>query len=416
MALNRHLLRWWFSVRHLRRALQGNGGQKFDHDQLVMRRCPNRPGPECYTGRSQSRLWSATIFLAIAVSTYVCAGGTSSDADSQGRLAGQTSRWSYASSTTNKLASAGLSNLDCFTTKDCILWNSNTGSFYTFLASTHDDGGSWQTEKVAGILLSVSCLHTGRCVAVGASAQRAGVVESFISRDGGSSWALGGSLGPKNPGPVACGSSNSCVELGQAPFYTDDGATAWQESKSPPMLSFGFSVTCPSANWCIAVAESTRSQVFITSNGGRDWTSTRSPGYGWFPAVSCIKAGSCTLIGGPNHAYGQPPPGAVPVIVRTTDGGTTWQRNVIRGISQVSSGVCASNQDCLAFGSSAVVDVTHDGGISWRVVPLGQGTEPIETAECPSAQTCFALGVDQPTGGSSLFRTTNDGNTWRRLW
>lgn len=204
---------------------------------------------------------------------------------------------------------------------------------------------------------------------------------------------------------------------------THDGGTSWHALDVPPDVDITTSFTCPGATTCLAVAHSLSS----------DLTGPRSP----------------------------------PMVLRTTDGGTTWTEASVSipadpgpDPALVSGGqsssldqlICFSARTCIGFGTTpyglaeggstghthvtqTVVLRTADGGVHWSLddlpwVPTPSGAPAWSNAaaatfSCPDATTCIGLaGVWSAPSGSTgnqasallEWRTEDGGATWTHSW
>jgi photosystem II stability/assembly factor-like uncharacterized protein len=91
---------------------------------------------------------------------------------------------------------------------------------------------------------------------------------------------------------------------------------------------------------------------------------------------------------------------------------------------------CPSTTTCYVAGLSApmpngiqttslqaVVEVTHDGGVTWHQSLLPSAGILISSITCPTADTCMLLGgaSDAALNTQTMFRTTNGGQGWTTL-
>lgn len=133
-------------------------------------------------------------------------------------------------------------------------------------------------------------------------------------------------------------------------------------------------------------------------------------------AVSCANSTVCTLVGAPVDGSGA-------VILRTTDGGSTWHRqSPPAGISGLTAVSCPTTKFCLATGggpSTFTVATTSDGGITW-IGKAGVGVSSwIDAVDCLTPTNCYAEGFAEGwakgMSGLALLRSRNAGTTWSLL-
>ena len=92
------------------------------------------------------------------------------------------------------------------------------------------------------------------------------------------------------------------------------------------------------------------------------------------------------------------------VIIKTTDGGSTWDIQTLPSDIQFDDVACPSTTTCYAVGSSAddngSIVATTDGGTTWTDQTPSSGNGTFFNVACPSATECFAL--KQGTAGGAL--------------
>jgi hypothetical protein len=175
------------------------------------------------------------------------------------------------------------------------------------------------------------------------------------------------------PGRIACASTRACIAVGYAgsigaarPLAERWDGSSWKLLAVPgPVGAAGGAigtVSCPSANWCLATAfaldrfESELSLTFEVWNGSR-WTvlSTATPA-GQPPAtiadLSCVTIAACVAVGTATSAAGNSSP------FDEVWNGTSWSVQPVpsRPGAEDTSLVavsCAAGGGCLAAGSSA---------------------------------------------------------------
>ena len=317
------------------------------------------------------------------------------------------------------------------------------------------------------------------------------VTTAYKSVDGGTTWSplslpiLGNAdTSMSCPSVSVCSlglqTSSSTTEeyagegTAQLMLSTTDGGTSWTSQTvsinpvlgddatlDPSLVNVQGSwsqLQCFSATSCIAVALAPSDQpveggddsegvlrnvIMRTSDGGATWTSSLLPwsnamggSPGWSNAqamsLSCATAINCVGLSTVFHSVVDNSQSASVLVMRSDDGGATWQTNWAPAPAQTSSFhlTCPTILQCYApvgVGTSAPgngvqIMATYDGGITWTF-----STPPTTTSEasrnvyrslsCTSASTCWISGeVLNGSGlGSSqaaIWATTDSGNTW----
>jgi photosystem II stability/assembly factor-like uncharacterized protein len=169
--------------------------------------------------------------------------------------------------------------------------------------------------------------------------------------------------------------------------------------------------------------------IFLhTSDGGVHWTSEALPPIpgatsyhltlapGESETMSCPSVTNCTVIGTP------PNPRQV-VALRTSDGGTSWQVNVVpgttgspRSLSCPSDSVCWLGPLQTELGGGPILE-SNDGGLTWSPVALpvlpvrSTSTDGLsDNVSCASPQSCVVS-----LGDLGMAETTDGGATWQQV-
>jgi len=144
-----------------------------------------------------------------------------------------------------------------------------------------------------------------------------------------------------------------------------------------------------------------------------------SDGKGTISVLVCPRVGVCDAIDVRGDFY---------AIVRTTDGGRTWQQQTSEGPSAGSSDPgndaygeagalnglsCPTADTCYAVGGISggriarnIILATTDRGQEWTDQGGDDVTPYLEAVACPAATTCYAV-------GNGAILTTTDGTTWQ---
>ena len=298
--------------------------------------------------------------------------------------------------------------------------------------ASQDGGSTWSTGSLppqSGEVLSVDCPAPSSCVAAdGDSLLR--------SSDNGQTWAVVSAISQPcaqcvgvvwadvafaNPGMgVAVGhgqcggyqfAADAGISCGGAVAVTADGGQTWKVAAEAQAL---VAVSCPDAAHCWAL-ESTNSSagVLATADGGTSWSAQPIDGINALGLLVCASPDVCIAAGADNSGN--------PLVLRTTDAGTTWARVSLPGGGGYFYGLaCPTSSKCLAVvtpdeptvgpdrahESAGYVIASTDAGAHWvrRNLPLDD-SEAYGVA-CSSTTACVA------TGGGHVAVTTDGGATW----
>lgn len=266
------------------------------------------------------------------------------------------------------------------------------------VASTSDSGRHWKVEgrspSTYGCELQFVTALDGWCAAIGAAAGSEGV-DLYRTEDGGKHWRLVSDTGPTtgSPGSLPFGCDKniqfvspsvgwavfSCNGGGPAPLYeSTNGGRTWvsrEVTKPSGLFGYGGFAGVPAlvgadgaVGYTFQLNGSTRrTVVYVSTDAGASWHAVAPPGRaeGWL--VDTMTPLHWRLVNG-DH------------ILATDDGGRTWHTIT----SNVSFNLF---YDFTSPGPPVVDFVTNEVG--WIVSTSGAGT--------------------------SLWRTTDGGSTWRRV-
>jgi hypothetical protein len=215
---------------------------------------------------------------------------------------------------------------------------------------------------------------------------------------------------------LECSAPDRCYAFAQFVFAmsTDEGLHWRVLLEIPPPETRGpthyiSSGTCPTLSDCFAVGSyGSSSYATYTTDGGLNWELATGAPSGFEPDLGdaqCFNGTTCYAVSGFNR-------------IVSTDAGRTWSA----GTSRWKEGaVCATARDCMAAGldlssKSYAIDVTGDGGSSWRTaVKLPVGLQA-SNVSCGAGGLC-AVGFSS-FGGSiepEIAVTTDYGTHWRFL-
>ena len=312
-----------------------------------------------------------------------------------------------------------------------------------------DDGGqTWQgynnlapdplpPDYVPTNIVSVSCPSAATCWAVGTGNVDAGGAYAPMllqSTDGGQTWTDTTPAAWNQEDWLAtqidCISASTCWVIGNddggahttwLPNVTEttDGGATWSQFSNIPLTTPAvvgeytglYGISCTSALACVLVGGSAgwggSATVISTIDGGATWSQSTDPALAGIQAllsVSCVPGSgglaTCTAAG---TAFN----GAGPVMITSTDGGTTWSGfETAAGAGGLNAVSCADALHCWVAGnpddSSALIG-TDDGGNTWSQASVPGDQYESGQVSCVTASSCVA------TTDEAIWVTTDDG-------
>jgi photosystem II stability/assembly factor-like uncharacterized protein len=205
---------------------------------------------------------------------------------------------------------------------------------------------------------------------------------------------------------------------------TDAGKTWTLQFRNEDPKAFLDAMSFWDANNGIVFGDSVDGQLYImtTSDGGRVWA--RVPAANLPPALenegAFAASGTNIAVFGKTHAWIGTGAAAKARVLRTSDGGRTWQAANTPLAAGPSSGIFSiafrdEKHGVIAGGDyrkeQEAVDnlaVTSDGGITWKLVQGLSGFRSV-VAYVPGTKTLIAIG---PSGGDY---SMDDGQTWKPI-
>ena len=205
---------------------------------------------------------------------------------------------------------------------------------------------------------------------------------------------------------------------------TDAGKTWTMQFKSDDAKVFLDAMSFWDANHGIVYGDSINGQLYImtTSDGGRVWS--RVPAANLPPPLenegAFAASGTNIAVFGESHAWIGTGGAAKSRVLRTADGGRSWQVADTPFAAGSSAGIFSiafrdAKHGVIAGGDykkeQEAVDnlaVTNDGGVTWTLVKGLSGYRSV-VAYVPGTKTLIALG---PSGGDY---STDDGQTWTTI-
>ncbi len=98
--------------------------------------------------------------------------------------------------------------------------------------------------------------------------------------------------------------------------------------------------------------------------------------------------------------------GALGTIIKTTDGGKSWDALSSGTLNDLSEIFFINNSDGFAVGNSGTILKTHDGGFSWKVIPSGTNSY-LHDIVFPAGSTGYCAGLN-----GSILKSKDKGNSW----
>lgn len=270
---------------------------------------------------------------------------------------------------------------------------------YIYLPLVQRSPTGWftQTSGVTNLLQGVDCAAGGQnCIAVGN-----GIV--LKTSNGGDSWsAVTPSISGLNLKDVSCPTANRCVAVGQSSgssgliIVTNNAGASWSTFNQSHRMD---AIDCISSDECVAAGND--SEARFTFNGGSSWGDGRlgnTPLFG----VDCISSRTCWMVGVGGRVIGTYPnaggPGGIGVISKKD-----LLLNEAKSLLSIS---CAQTDTCVAVGEIGKIFQTTNTGGSWNERSSGTGVE-LSGVSCPDENLCYAVG-----DSGTILISTNSGSSW----
>ena len=158
---------------------------------------------------------------------------------------------------------------------------------------------------------------------------------------------------------------------------------------------------CIGTATCYAVGDS--GTIVKTTNGGETWEGLNSGTRRFLLNVYCADMDTCWVVGGAG------------TILKTTDGGSSWEPQ-ISGTSETLKGMdFVSESTGWIVGGGEIILKTTDGGNSWVRSNDHGGYALLWAVDFVDANTGMAVGWEY-ANSATLWRTEDGGVTWTDIW
>jgi hypothetical protein len=319
-----------------------------------------------------------------------------------------------------------LAGVSCLSGDSCTAVGAYEKNSQFFSLIEHWNGSTWSTERGAPAgasatrLLAVSCPSTNACFAVG-DVTKTGSQTALVERWNGATWSVESVELPKRINasdltaiscysPVACTAVGSyrIPPLGKSEVLIERwNGLRWALQVAPALSAHLTSATllavsCPTANACFAVGQTTMSSGSSTLAdywNGFSWATQPlpvAPGHGKLAGVSCVSPTDCTAVGDATDTAGHD------VSLAEHWDGLHWYveptaviANRILALSAVS---CPTAATCTAVGRETIaVYSASRWSVQQAPVPT---TSVVSDLSGPSAVACVASGACTAVGVS----------------
>lgn len=178
---------------------------------------------------------------------------------------------------------------------------------------------------------------------------------------------------------------------------TVNGGTTWSMADTTVGISSSFEATTLYFIDEATGFASTSGAINKTINGGKSWMSVP---YAPASVISSIAFTSAQT----GYAVGSD----APIILKTTDGGTTW--DTITQLYDLLSVHFPSPDRGYAVGLHGTIVYTHDAGSTWNTpTSTDDNQQTLRSVFCLNANTCFAVG-----DSGTILKTTDGGVNWTK--
>lgn len=299
----------------------------------------------------------------------------------------------------------------CPSTTACVGSSPSAG-----IVTSSDGGQTWTPTDGAVVPTALACGSASSCVGTDGSSL-------VLTTDGGATWSeVSPTYTSQTLAGVACSSSASCQVVG---FATSDAyadralmldvapdTQAYAPERVANALDAAGSATCATPTTCaVGAVDAFANPVLLrTSNGGTTWAELVPPGaVALEDQVLCTASAACLVVGSDVAGEG--------AVWRTTDGGQHWTSGAVPGeVGEVNRVSCGASSRCVATAyltnSWTAVLTSANGGRTWSVASMPHSATDLYGAVCSTSHDCVAVGGRGPAAAVA-FTSTDGGRRWR---
>lgn len=267
---------------------------------------------------------------------------------------------------------------------------------------TADGGKTWTTQMAPGTGVNAFWGIDFADAAHGMAVGNSGIV--FSTADGGATWTnrQSGSATSTNDLAVVDAQHAWAAQAFGEILRTTDGGTRWDRQQVGSTTSHFYGIDFASTQVGFAVGDAEQSanhgMIYGTNDGGQSWTLQwdGGAGYNWLYDVDALTPQVALAVGNGG------------IILRTTDGGTTWLEVTRHPGVSVLSGVSFVGKVGYAVGNGSAVLRSANAGQSWVSVSPSLGfNASLEDASFVNSLTGWVVGFD-----GEVLKTTDGGRNW----
>jgi photosystem II stability/assembly factor-like uncharacterized protein len=281
---------------------------------------------------------------------------------------------------------------------------------------TTDGGGSWtaQTTRSGATITDLAASPAGECYVSGQTQGTSDWVGFVLhSSDDGATWTQEYAQKTVKPEAVAFASTTAIAVGDGALFLSRDATTGVWTQFAPGVRKNLTKVQFMDAKLGWAVGW--KSTILRTTDGGRTWEPASVPSGISLEGIDMVTESVGWAVGcsGPQVPYADLGAGYGAVVLRTQDGGRHWKYRLNRTTSPGLAAVDFSDvNQGVAVGTNGVVVSTTDGGGTWWFRTIG--TKTLRDVAFTDAMNGVAVGgqTEAVSGIGTIWMTSDGGVTW----